>query len=75
MFIQQRLYYNVYTFIFKILNNTLSKCLRNKLKIGNENENKRQIENIAIKFRRTRCGQKSMFYEEIKMYNASPYIK
>lgn len=74
MSIKQRLYYNVCIFIFKILRNMLPEQLRNRLEIvGNESERQtRQAGDIAIKYRRTRSAQKSMFYEGVKMYNALP---
>ncbi|KAM0724671.1 hypothetical protein ACS0PU_009055 [Formica fusca] len=74
MSIKQRLYYNVCIFIFKILKNMLPEQLRNRLEIvGNESERQtRQAGDIAIKYRRTRSAQKSMFYEGVKMYNALP---
>ncbi|KZC11745.1 hypothetical protein WN55_03582 [Dufourea novaeangliae] len=32
----------------------------------------RQAENIVIQSRKTKCAQKSLFYEGIQMYNAIP---
>jgi len=48
--------------------------LRNKFVIaGNENQRlTRQAGNIALKLRKTRSAQKSVFYEGVKMYNSLP---
>lgn len=61
-------------FIFKILKNMMPEHLRNRLRIiGDESEKQtRQAGNIAIEFRKTRSAQKSLFYEEVLMYNALP---
>jgi len=74
MTIRQRLYYNMCTFIFKILNNMMPEQLCNRLRIvgdGSERQT-RQTGDIAIEFRRTRSAQKSLFYEGVLMYNALP---
>lgn len=70
MSVRQRLYYNVCTFIFKIINGMLPQQLSNKLVLVGGRT--RQAENIIIQFRKTRSAQKSLFYEGIKMYNAMP---
>lgn len=74
MTIRQRLYYNMYIFIFKILNNMMPEQLSNRLRIVGEMRERqtRQAGNIAIEFRRTRSAQKSLFYEGVLMYNALP---
>ena len=74
MSIRQRLYYNVCTFIFKIVNNILPEQLKDQLElVGSNNDRQtRQTGDIAIRFRRTRSAQKSMFYEGVKMYNTLP---
>ena len=74
MSIRQRLYYNVCTFVFKIVNNMLLEQLKDQIELVGSNSDRqtRQTGDIAIGFRRTRSAQKSMFYEGVKMYNALP---
>jgi len=72
MSIKQRLYYRVYVFIYKILNNILPVLLRDKfVVVGNEKQRRtRQAGNIVLQLRKSRSAQKSVFYEGIKMYNS-----
>jgi len=47
-------------------------CDRLRL-VGDGSERQtRQSEDIAVKFRRTRSAQKSLFYEGVVMYNTLP---
>jgi len=69
MSIKQRLYYNVCVFIYKILNNmpvSMNKSDNEEL----ENESQRltkQTRNIVLDF--SIEDTKSIFYENVKMYN------
>jgi len=74
MSVRQRLRYNIYIFIFKILNDMLLTQLRNRLQIvGNEcTRETRQADNIELQFRKAKSAQKSLFYEGVKLYNILP---
>jgi len=72
MSVKQRLYYSVCIFIYKILNNTLSVSLRNKIEIVGGESQTRQAGNVVLGLRKTRNAQKSVFYEGVKMYSSLP---
>jgi len=74
MSVRQRLRYNICIFIYKILNDVLPTQLKDRLQIvGNEcTKETRQADNIELQFRKTKSAQKSLFYEEVKIYNALP---
>jgi len=74
MSIKQRLYYVCCIFVYKILHGISSVSLRNKVEIvGSSNQRcTRQAGRIALRLRKTKNAQKSVFYEEFKLYNALP---
>jgi len=54
---------------------TLKKIIRGEPSDDGGNENQRltrQAGNIVLELRKTRSAQKSVFYEEVKMYNSLP---
>jgi len=72
MLVRQRLQYNIYIFIFKILNDMLSTQLRDRLQIGNAQE--KRDKRVTLNFNlEKQSSQKSLFYEGVTMYNALRY--
>jgi len=68
-------YYSVCVFIYKILNNVVS---RNRMEIVESDSERqirqqiRQVGSIVLEFRKIRNAQKSVFYKKVKMYNSLP---
>jgi len=63
MSVKQRLYYSVYIFIYKILNNMLPVSLRNKIEIaGSESQKRTRQAGNMLGLRKTRNAQKGKFF-------------
>jgi len=72
MSIRQRLHYACCIFVYKILHSMSPVSLRNKIEIVGSSSQRctRQAGKIALKLRKTKSAQKSVFYEGFKLYNA-----
>jgi len=67
MSVKQRLHYTFSIFIYKILNGTLPRSLRNKIeKVGSENQRcTREAGNIVLGFRKRGMHRKVYFTKEL----------
>jgi len=64
--VKQKLYYNVYIFIYKILNNKLSISLRNKIEIlGSESQKQTASKKYRVRITKNYV-QKAYFMKELK---------
>jgi len=60
--IKQKLYYNVRTFIYNVLNNMLAEAVRNRMEIvDSERQTRKAGAEYCIRIPETRSAQKSMF--------------